>query len=54
MAGLESNQALAFYGEMMELDEEERELLRASMEQTMRLTKQFAKKKTTLKKYRKE
>ncbi|MFC3802843.1 helix-turn-helix domain-containing protein [Cohnella sp. GCM10012308] len=54
MAGLDSNQAMAFYGEEIELDEDERELLRASMEQTMRLAKQLAKKKFTPKKYRKE
>lgn len=54
MSGLDSNSAMAFYGEEMDLDEEERELLRASMEQTLRLAKQLAKKKFTPKKYRKE
>lgn len=54
MSGLDSNNAMAFYGEEMDLDEEERELLRASMEQTLRLAKQLAKKKFTPKKYRKE
>lgn len=54
MNDLDANHALAFYGEEMELDEEEKELLRASMEQTMRLAKQLAKKKFTPKKYRNE
>ncbi|MFH5185767.1 helix-turn-helix domain-containing protein [Paenibacillus sp. TAB 01] len=54
MNGLDGKHAIGFYGEDMELDEEERELLKASMEQTMRLAKQLAKKKFTPKKYRKE
>ncbi len=45
MAKLDSNQTITFYGEQLDLDEEERELLRASMEQTFRLAKQLAKKK---------
>lgn len=54
MSDLESGEGLAFYGEEMELDEEARELLRSSMEQTIRLAKMAAKKKFTPKKYRKE
>lgn len=54
MKDLDSKEALAFYGEKVEFDEEARELLRMSMEQTMRLAKQLAKKKFTPKKYRKE
>ncbi|MBD2861637.1 helix-turn-helix domain-containing protein [Paenibacillus oceani] len=54
MSELESKEALSFYGEEVEFDEEAKELLRMSMEQTMRLAKQLAKKKFTPKKYRKE
>ncbi|MEF3313845.1 helix-turn-helix transcriptional regulator [Paenibacillus sp. GYB004] len=54
MGDLESKEAIAFYGEEVEFDEEARELLRVSMEQTMRLAKQLAKKKYTPKKYRKD
>lgn len=52
MADLESGEGLAFYGEELELDDEAKELLRASMEQTMRLAKMAAKNKFTPKKYR--
>lgn len=51
MADLESNQALAFHGEP--IDEEEMELLRSSLEQSLRLAKMMAKKKFTPKKHRK-
>ncbi|ALS27154.1 Xre family transcriptional regulator [Paenibacillus sp. 32O-W] len=51
MSDLESNDAMAFYGEPM--DEETRELIRLSLEHSMRLAKEMAKKKFTPKKYRK-
>jgi len=51
MADLESNRALAFHGEP--IDEEEMELLRASLENSLRIAKMVAKKKFTPKKYRK-
>ncbi|MBY0054099.1 helix-turn-helix domain-containing protein [Brevibacillus agri] len=51
MADLESNQALAFHGEP--IDDEEMELLRASLENSLRIAKMVAKKKFTPKKYRK-
>lgn len=51
MAGLESDESLAFSGEPE--DEEERELLRASLENSLRIAKMIAKKKFTPKKYRK-
>ena len=47
----DSQNALAAYNEPD--DEEDRELLRASLENTMRLAKRMAKKKFTPKKYRK-
>ena len=51
MANLKSNEALAFHGEP--IDEEEMELLRASLENSLRIAKMVAKKKFTPKKYRK-
>ncbi|ARF67874.1 hypothetical protein B7C51_08575 [Paenibacillus larvae subsp. pulvifaciens] len=51
MDDLESNSSLAFMGEPM--NEEDRELLRISLENTLRMSKQMAKKKFTPKKYRK-
>ncbi len=54
MNNLDSNHALAFYGEETEFDEEAKEMLRIQLEQTMRMAKQMAKKKFTPKKYRKE
>lgn len=50
MDELESDTALSFHGEP--LDEEEKELLRISLENTLRLSRQMAKKKYTPKKYR--
>jgi hypothetical protein len=47
---LESDESLAFHGEP--LDEESKELLRISLENSMRLAKQIAKQKFTPKKYR--
>lgn len=53
MNGLSSgNQAFSFMGEPM--DDEDRELLRISLENTLRMSKQMAKKKFTPKKYRNE
>lgn len=54
MNNLDSNHALAFYGEEAEFDEEAKEMLRIQLEQTMRIAKQMAKKKFTPKKYRNE
>lgn len=51
MDELESDSSIAFMGEP--LDDEERELLRISLENTLRLSKQMAKKKFTPNKYRK-
>ncbi|GIQ67397.1 helix-turn-helix domain-containing protein [Xylanibacillus composti] len=50
MSDLESNEAMAFNGEPM--DDETRELVRISLENSMRLAKEMAKKKFTPKKYR--
>ena len=50
---LDSDSAMAAYGGTVE-DEEDRELLKASLLTSMRLAKQIAKKKYTPKKYRKE
>lgn len=47
---LDSDSALSFLGEPM--SEEDRELLRISLENTVRLSKEMAKKKFTPKKYR--
>lgn len=51
MEQLSSDSSLAFLGEPM--DEEDRELLRISLENTLRMSKEMAKKKFTPKKYRK-
>ncbi len=51
MEELESDASLAFMGEPM--DEEDRELMRISLENTLRMSKQMAKKKFTPKKFRK-
>lgn len=50
MSDLESDSSLAFMGEPM--DEEDRELLRISLENTLRMSKEMAKKKFTPKKFR--
>ncbi|MCZ8518859.1 helix-turn-helix domain-containing protein [Paenibacillus caseinilyticus] len=52
LSALESEEALAFHGEP--IDEESKELLRISLENSMRLAKQIAKQKFTPKKHRKE
>lgn len=50
MNDLESGSSMAFMGEPM--DEEDRELLRISLENTLRMSREMAKKKFTPKKYR--
>lgn len=52
MSDLDSDGGLSFYGEP--LDDDNKEILRTSLENTLRLSKQLAKKKFTPKKYRKE
>lgn len=47
---LESEEALSFYGEPM--DEHTKELIKLSLENSMKMAKQMAKKKFTPKKYR--
>jgi transcriptional regulator with XRE-family HTH domain len=51
MNELDSDSSLSFMGEPM--DEEDRELLRISLENTLRMSREMAKKKFTPKKYRK-
>lgn len=51
MSDLNSESPLSFLGEPM--DEEDRELLRISLENTLRMSREMAKKKFTPKKYRK-
>lgn len=51
MGELDSKSPLSFMGEPM--DEEDRELLRISLENTLRMSREMAKKKFTPKKYRK-
>ncbi|MEJ8546595.1 helix-turn-helix domain-containing protein [Brevibacillus borstelensis] len=51
MDELEGDSTIAFMGEPM--DEEDKELLRISLENALRMSKQMAKKKFTPKKYRK-
>jgi len=51
MEELEGDTSIAFMGEPM--DDEDRQLLRISLENTLRMSKQMAKKKFTPKKYRK-
>ncbi|WP_028559059.1 helix-turn-helix domain-containing protein [Paenibacillus pinihumi] len=53
MKNLESGASIAFHGEQVEYDEEDREALRISLENTLRLSKYAAKKKFTPKKYQK-
>ncbi|HHY27179.1 MAG TPA: helix-turn-helix transcriptional regulator [Desulfitobacterium dehalogenans] len=50
LANLESDNGLAFMGEPM--DDETKELMKISLENSMRLAKQLAKKKYTPKKYK--
>lgn len=53
LASIDS-EALMFDGEPVEMDEETKELLKASLENSIRLAKTLAKKKYTPKKYHKE
>lgn len=54
LENLENDEALMFDGEPLEMDEETKELLRSSLENSIRLAKTLAKKKYTPKKYRKD
>ena len=54
IASLNDKEALMFDGEPVEMDKETKELLKASLENSIRLAKTLAKKKYTPKKYRKE
>ena len=54
LENLENDEALMFDGEPVEMDTETKELLKASLENSIRLAKTLAKKKYTPKKYRKE
>jgi transcriptional regulator with XRE-family HTH domain len=53
LENLENDEALMFDGEPVEMDEETKELLKASLENSIRLAKTLAKKKYTPKKYQK-
>lgn len=53
LENLEYDEALMFDGEPVEMDEETKELLKASLENSIRLAKTLAKKKYTPKKYQK-
>ncbi|MEK5182159.1 helix-turn-helix transcriptional regulator [Paenibacillus odorifer] len=52
MARLDSDSAISYHGEPLEMDDNDRELLRLSFENSLRVAKQIAKKKFTPKKYR--
>ena len=54
LEGLAPNSAMAYYNDEEPMDESDRELLRISLENTLRMAKQMAKQKFTPKKYRKE
>lgn len=54
LENLENDEALMFDGEPVEMDEETKELLKASLENSIRLAKTLAKKKYTPKKYQKK
>lgn len=54
IASLDTNEALMFDGEPVEMDDETRELLKSSLENSIRIAKTLAKKKYTPKKYRKD
>lgn len=53
LENLENDEALMFDGELVEMDTETKELLKASLENSIRLAKTLAKKKYTPKKYQK-
>lgn len=50
MQQLDSDSSISFHGEKIEMDEDEKELLRISFENSLRVAKQIAKKKFTPKK----
>lgn len=52
MSALESDTNLAFHGESLDINEDQRELLRISLENSLRVAKQIAKKKFIPNKYR--
>lgn len=52
MDQLNGDSGLSYMGESLEMDENDRELLRISFENSLRVAKQIAKKKFTPKKYR--
>ena len=52
LEGINSSNSLSFYGEPM--DEETKELMKISLENSMKMAKQIAKQKFTPKKYRKK
>ncbi|MGF7426229.1 MULTISPECIES: helix-turn-helix domain-containing protein [Lactiplantibacillus] len=52
MNGLDSRHSLSFFQNGQELSDQDKELLKASMRQTLELSKQLAKRKFTPKKYR--
>lgn len=52
--GLDSKNSLSFFKNGQELSDDDKELLKASMRQTLELSKQLAKRKFTPKKYRGE
>lgn len=52
MNGLDSKHSLSFFQNGQELSDQDKELLKASMRQTLELSKQLAKRKFTPKKYR--
>ena len=52
LEGLDSNLGIAFYNDGEEMDDETRELVKAQLEITLRLTKKLAKQKFTPKKYK--
>ena len=54
IASLNDKEALMFDGEPVEMDDETRELLKSSLENSIRISKTLAKKKYTQKKYRKD
>ncbi|WP_304153664.1 helix-turn-helix domain-containing protein [Megamonas hypermegale] len=54
IASLNNKEALMFDGEPVEMDDETRELLKSSLENSIRIAKTLAKKKYTPKKYRKD
>lgn len=53
LSEMENDGALMFDGEFLDMDEESRELLKSSLENTLRLAKKLAKEKYTPNKYKK-